>query len=89
MSLVSQHQFEDVFGPDSDDETVVANPKQQTVDLDVLIQKLVELRKHLKQSKIPVYKVEFGGLTPIYTVTVGRKQDPYDEDRGRTIVVID
>lgn len=88
MSVLSQSQFEDVFGPDSDDETVM-NPKETTVDLDVLIQKLVELRKHLRQSKIPVYKVEFGGLTPIHSVTVGRKQDPYDEDRIKTIVVID
>ena len=88
MSVLTQTQFEDVFGPDSDDETVMT-PKENTVDLDVLIQKLVELRKHLRQSKIPVYKVEFGGLTPIYTVTVGRKQDPYDEDRSKTIVIID
>lgn len=88
MSVLSQNQFEDIFGPDSDDETVM-NPKENTVDLDVLIQKLVELRKHLRQSKVPVYKVEFGGLTPIYSVTVGTKRDEYDENRTKTIVVID
>ena len=89
MSINSQ-QFEEVFGPDSDDdETVVSNPKEHTVDLDALIQKLVELRKVLRQSKVPVYKVEFGGLTPISTVTIGRKRDPYDEDRSKAIVIID
>lgn len=88
MSLVSQHQFEEVFGPDSDDETVMT-PKENTIDLDILIQKLVELRKHLRQSKVPVYKVEYGGLTPIYTVTVGMKRDEYDESRSKMIVVID
>lgn len=89
MSINSQQdQFEAVFGPDSDDETVM-NEKEGTVDLDALIQKLVELRKVLRQSKVPVYKVEFGGLTPIYTVTVGRKRDPYDEDRSKAIVIID
>ena len=88
MSLNSQ-QFEDVFGTDSDNETIMNNEKERTVDLDTLIQKLVELRKALKQSKIPVYKVEFGGLTPIDNVTVGRKKDPYDEDRYYAIVIID
>jgi hypothetical protein len=87
MSIHSQ-QFEGVFGTDSDDETIL-NDKEMTVDLDVLIQKLVELRKALRQSKVPVYKVEFGGLTPIHTITVGRKRDPYDEDRSKAIVVID
>ena len=87
MSINSQ-QFEDVFGPDSDDETIL-NDKEMTVDLDALIQKLVELRKVLRQSKVPVYKVEYGGLTPISTVTIGRKRDPYDEDRSKAIVIID
>ena len=88
MSLNSQQQFEEVFGPDSDDETVM-NVKERTVDLDALIQKLVDIRKALRQSKVPVYKVEFGGLAAIYSVTIGKKRDEYDDSRSKTIVVID
>lgn len=88
MSLNSQQHFEEVFGPDSDDETVM-NEKERTVDLDVLIQKLVDIRKALRQSKIPVYKTEFSGLTAIYSVTVGKKRDEYDDSLCKTIVVID
>ncbi len=87
MSVLSQ--FEEVFGPDSDTETVMSQEEhRKTVDLDTLIKKLVEIRNKLKADKVPVYHIEFGSLTPIHSVTIERICNN-EYGNAKMIVVID